>query len=151
MEGWTIRLSTRSRYGLRLMVELALLYDRGGFVFLRDIAKREGISEKYLGQLIIPLRSAGLVFSKRGAEGGYQLSRPPERITVREVVEALEGKIFVVDCLRDKAVCERAATCIAREVWKKLQDGIVATLEGMTLAGVVKMYQEKTGAFDYSI
>jgi Rrf2 family protein len=133
------------------MIELALLYDRGGFVFLRDIAKREGISEKYLGQLIIPLRSAGLVSSKRGAEGGYQLSRPPEHITVREVVEALEGKVFVVDCLRDEKVCERVATCIAREVWKKLQESVVATLGGMTLANVVRMYQEKTGVSDYSI
>lgn len=146
-----VRLSTRARYGLRFMIELALSYGKGGFVFLRDIAKREAISEKYLGQLVIPLRSAGLISSRRGAEGGYQLSRPPECVTVWEVVEALEGKISLVDCLWNEAICERVAGCVAREVWKNLQDSIVSTLKGITLADVVKMYQGKTGASDYSI
>uniref|UniRef100_A0A7V3YFZ6 RrF2 family transcriptional regulator n=1 Tax=Candidatus Caldatribacterium californiense TaxID=1454726 RepID=A0A7V3YFZ6_9BACT len=146
-----MRLSTRSRYGLRLMIELALSYDEGGFVFLRDIARREEISEKYLGQLIIPLRSAGLISSKRGAEGGYQLARPPEAITVLEIVEALEGKVVIVDCLRDEAICHRASSCAAREVWKKLQETIVRTLGGVTLAEVVRIAREKSQLPDYSI
>ncbi|WP_438317476.1 RrF2 family transcriptional regulator [Candidatus Caldatribacterium sp. SIUC1] len=133
------------------MVELALSYDERGFVFLRDIAKREEISEKYLGQLIIPLRSAGLISSKRGAEGGYQLARPPETITVLEIVEALEGKVIIVDCLRDEALCQRASSCAAREVWKKLQEAIVRALGGITLAEVVRIAREKSQLSDYSI
>jgi len=133
------------------MVELALSYDEREFVFLRDIAKREEISEKYLGQLIIPLRSAGLISSKRGAEGGYQLARPPESITVLEIVEALEGKIIIVDCLRDEALCQRASSCAAREVWKKLQEAIVRALGGITLAEVVRIAREKSQLPDYSI
>lgn len=133
------------------MIDLALSYEEGGFVFLRDIAKKEEISEKYLGQLIIPLRSAGLITSKRGAEGGYQLARPPETITVLEIVEALEGKTIIVDCLRDETLCRRAVTCAAREIWHRLQDTITSTLGSITLADAVRIAREKSRLPDYVI
>lgn len=133
------------------MIDLALSYEEGGFIFLRDIAKKEDISEKYLGQLIIPLRSAGLIASKRGAEGGYQLARPPETITVLEIVEALEGKLVIVDCLRDEGVCSRASGCAAREIWQKLQEAIVGTLGTITLADAVRIAREKSRFPDYVI
>lgn len=133
------------------MIDLALSYEEGGFVFLRDIAKKEEISEKYLGQLIIPLRSAGLITSKRGAEGGYQLARPPETITVLEIVEALEGKTIIVDCLRDETLCRRAVTCAAREIWHRLQDAITSTLGSITLADAVRIAREKSRLPDYVI
>lgn len=120
-------------------------------MFLRDIAKREEISEKYLGQLIIPLRSAGLIASKRGAEGGYQLARPPQTITVLEIVEALEGKLLLVDCLRNETLCKRAAACAAREVWNKLQNAIAETFRNITLADVVRIAREKLYCPDYVI
>lgn len=133
------------------MIDLALSYEEGGFIFLRDIAKKEEISEKYLGQLIISLRSAGLLASKRGAEGGYQLARPPETITVLEVVEALEGKMVIVDCLRDEALCKKAASCAAREIWQKLQNAIITTLGNITLADAVRIAREKSRLPDYVI
>lgn len=133
------------------MIDLALSYEEGGFTFLRDIAKKEEISEKYLGQLIISLRSAGLLASKRGAEGGYQLARPPETITVLEIVEALEGKTVIVDCLRDEALCKRAASCAAREIWQKLQNAIITTLGNITLADAVRIAREKSRLPDYVI
>ena len=94
----SLQMSTRSRYGVRLMVALALRYG-DGISLLRDVARQEGISEKYLGQIIIPLKAAGLVLSQRGAHGGYSLARPPEDITVRDVVEAIEGSIAPVPCV----------------------------------------------------
>ena len=84
----SLQMSTRARYGVRLMVALAINYGNG-ISLLKDIARREGISEKYLGQIVIPLKSAQLVASQRGSHGGYSLARPPEDITVRDVVEAI--------------------------------------------------------------
>ncbi len=117
--GMKIRFSTRSRYGLRFMIELALFYDSKNLVFLREIAEKEDISEKYLTQLAIPLRARGLISSRRGAGGGYRLSRPPAQITAKEVIEALEGGIscrlpgesrslFPSPFLRSKEDVERA-------------------------------------------
>ena len=94
-----MRTSTRSRYGVRLMLELALSHGKGP-IFLKDIARRQEISDKYLSQIIIPLKSAGLVSSHRGAHGGYVLQREPARITIREIVEVLEG-ITLQDLVRD--------------------------------------------------
>src|SRR5512137_2031028 len=94
----SLQMSTRSRYGVRLMVALAVNWG-GGTSLLRDIARQEGISEKYLGQIIIPLKTAGMVTSHRGAHGGYSLGRPPRDITVKDVVEAIEGKIAPVPCV----------------------------------------------------
>lgn len=94
----SLQMSTRSRYGVRLMVALALRYG-DGISLLREISRQEGISEKYLGQIIIPLKAAGLVLSQRGAHGGYSLARPPGDITVRDVVEAIEGSIAPVPCV----------------------------------------------------
>ncbi|HPU08754.1 MAG TPA: Rrf2 family transcriptional regulator [Candidatus Atribacteria bacterium] len=134
-----IRFSTRSRYGLRFMIELALFYDSKNLVFLREIAEKEDISEKYLTQLAIPLRARGLISSRRGAGGGYRLSRPPAQITAKEVIEALEGGIFPVDCLENPDLCSRVPFCAARKMWKELQDKISETLEKFTLEDLARM------------
>ena len=114
-----MKLSTRSRYGVRLMTRLALNHGKGA-TLMRDISRIEGISEKYLGQIIIPLRGAGLVSGRRGAGGGYTLSRAPSEITVRDVVEVLEGDISLVPCTGDPSACSRRGACAATEVWQKL-------------------------------
>ena len=149
----SLQMSTRSRYGVRLMVALALRYG-DGISLLRDVARQEGISEKYLGQIIIPLKAAGLVLSQRGAHGGYSLARPPEDITVRDVVEAIEGSIAPVPCVDPAAGasvgecgenpggCERATTCVATRVWQKLRDDIVQSLSSFTLAGLARDARE---------
>jgi Rrf2 family transcriptional regulator, cysteine metabolism repressor len=149
----SLQMSTRGRYGVRLMVALAMNYGRGSSL-LKDIAHQEGISEKYLGQIIIPLKSTGLVVSQRGAHGGYALSRPPEAITVKDVVEAIEGAIAPVPCVDptagasaaecgdDPTGCDRATTCVATRVWKKLRDDIVSSLSSFTLAAMAKEARE---------
>jgi Rrf2 family cysteine metabolism transcriptional repressor len=146
-------MSTRGRYGVRLMVALALNYGRGS-ALLNGIARQEGISEKYLGQIIIPLKSSGLVVSQRGAHGGYSLARPPEDITVKDVVEAIEGAVAPVPCVDpaagagpaecgdDPTGCDRATTCVATRVWQKLHDDIVSSLSSFTLAAMAKEARE---------
>jgi len=147
----SLQMSTRARYGVRLMVALAINYGNG-ISLLKDIARREGISEKYLGQIVIPLKSAQLVASQRGSHGGYSLARPPEDITVRDVVEAIEGRVALAPCAGEAAsdpgciespsACERATTCVVSRVWKKLQEDIVGSLASFTLAGLARQTRE---------
>ena len=136
-----MHMSTRGRYGVRLMVALALNYGNGT-TLLRDVSRREGISEKYLGQIIIPLKSAGLVTSQRGSRGGYALACPPESITVKDVVEAIEGKIAAVLCVHDPEACARASSCVATRVWKQLSEDIERSLSSHTLAALARQTRE---------
>ena len=103
-----MKLSTRSRYGVRLMIALAAA---GGdkSVFLKDIAASEDISEKYLSLIVIPLRAAGLIRSIRGARGGYVLAREPKDISLCDIVEAVEGETCLVNCVKDPDICQRAS------------------------------------------
>lgn len=137
-----MKLSTRGRYGVRLMLELALHYGEGP-VLLRDIAERQGISEKYLWQLINPLKTTGLINSLRGAHGGYVLGREPESISLKEILRILEGSLCLVDCVDDPALCERSPTCISREIWGEASRGMQQTLEATTLATMVAKQKEK--------
>lgn len=138
-----MKLSTRSRYGVRMMVDLAGHYGNDP-VFLKDIARREDISEKYLSLIVIPLRSAGLIQSTRGAHGGYVLTRPPEKINVGDIIDALEGNICLVDCVKNSRECSRARTCATRDLWSGLSAKIRETLGSVTLADLVRKQREKT-------
>ena len=137
-----MKISTRARYGTRLMLELGLYYGKAP-IFLKDIARREEISEKYLSQIIIPLKAQGLVSSFRGAKGGYLLSKPPSQITIKEIVEILEGGLNLLRCVRDLSVRHRASKCATRDVWGLLEDKITNTLSSITLEDLVKIYKEK--------
>lgn len=132
-----MRLSTRARYGMRFMVELALNYNQGS-IFLREIAQNEKISEKYLSYLIIPLKAEGLIYSSRGVHGGYRLAKAPDLITVKDVVQVLEGDIRIVECVKDPSVCNRTKDCITREIWKTLDDKILTVLNSITLKDLIK-------------
>jgi Rrf2 family protein len=146
-----LRMSTRGRYGLRLMVALALNYGNGT-TLLRDVSRREGISEKYLGQIVIPLKNAGLILSRRGALGGYALARPPGELTVKDVVEAIEGRVAAGPCVHDPEACARATACVASEVWKKLSADIERSLSSFTLAGLAGQARELAASGpDYQI
>jgi Rrf2 family protein len=123
------------------MLSLARSYGQGP-LFLKDIAKTEEISEKYLSLIIIPLRGIGLVISTRGAHGGYTLARSPEKITLKEIVDVLEGNC-IVDCIKDPTACSRVETCASRDIWKLLEGRISETLEGITLQQLVAMNREK--------
>jgi len=137
-----MKLSTRTRYGVRLMLDLAVNRDRGQ-IFLKDIAREEDISEKYLSLIIIPLKARGLVSSTRGAHGGYTLAKPATEITLKEIVDILEGDICLVDCVKNPSACSRSDTCASRDLWTKVSDRISQTLDAITLDELVRMSREK--------
>ena len=137
-----MKLSTRTRYGVRLMVALAENYGKTS-VFLKDIAKGEDISEKYLSLIIIPLRGVGLVNSIRGAHGGYNLAKEPSQITLKEIVDVLEGDCSLVDCVKNPSSCSRVPICASHDIWENIGNTISEALSSITLDMVVKKNQEK--------
>ena len=144
-----MKLSTRSRYGLRLLYRLALNYERGP-VQLSDIAQKEDISEKYLGQIIIQLRSSGIVGSVRGPQGGYYLTRHPAQVTVMKALTVLEGSLHPVECV-ETGRCGRAGECGTRWIWEMLNQRITETLTGITLEDMIDWRGRETGAATYII
>ncbi len=131
-----MKLSAKEQYGLRAMIELGRRYGDGP-VSLSDVAEAQGVSLGYLEQITPLLREANLVESTRGARGGYQLRRPPREITVGDVVRALEeGYIMPLKCIpgtEEEESCSRTEVCAAREVWRRMHEGIVEVLDSTTL------------------
>ena len=123
---------------------LASRYGKGPLE-LHEIAKKENISLKYLEQVIIPLRTAGLVKSVRGARGGYSLGKPPAEICLKDLVEILEGPLTLVDCLGDPRRCERSAACVTREIWSEVSEAIYDIFHSITLEDMVQRQKEKEG------
>ena len=140
-----MKLSTRSQYGVRFMLALARNYGQG-YVYLKDIAKGEGMSEKYLSLITIALKGVGLINACRGARGGYALSRRPAEINIKEIVDALEGDSCLVDCVKDANACPRVPICASRDIWVFLGDKIDETLSSFTLEQMVRLNQEKAEA-----
>jgi Rrf2 family protein len=132
-----MKLSTRSRYGTRLMLDMAQHY-REGPIHLGDIAKRQNVSVKYLEQIIIPLKKAHYIESIRGSKGGHTLTKPPEEITVGEIVAILEQGASLVECVADPTVCERADICPTRLLWKEASQAMFDRLEAVTLADLME-------------
>ncbi|MEE4353059.1 MAG: Rrf2 family transcriptional regulator [Desulfatiglans sp.] len=138
-----MKLSTRSRYGTRMMADLAEHYDEGP-VQIGSIAKRQEVSVKYLEQLIIPLKRSGFIKSVRGPRGGHMLSRPPEEITIGEIVTVLEGGIDLTGCLEEVDLCERSGHCLMRKVWQEASDAMYEKLNDKSLADLVRPSSENT-------
>lgn len=136
-----MRLSTKGRYGVRVLLELALR--GGGTVPLKDIARSQQISLLYLEHLIAPLISAGIVKTARGARGGIRLAKPPEEIKLSDLVELLEGPIAIVDCIDDPKTCPRSKFCVTRDVWTEVKHAIETVLESKTLQDLVQMQKSK--------
>jgi len=132
-----MRLSTKSRYGTRAMLDIAINYKKGP-VSVKSLAKRQDISVKYMEQLIPLLKLAGLIRSVRGAGGGYTLSKHADQIKLRDIIDALEGSIFPVDCIDNPEMCDRAKKCVTYEIWKDIQNTINNMLDSLTLADMVK-------------
>lgn len=132
-----MRLSTRSRYGTRMMIELAEHYDNGP-VQVGEIAERQGISVKYLEQLIIPLKKANYVKSVRGRKGGHMLAKSPEEISVGEIVELLEGGINLSECIENPEVCDRSATCLTRGLWETATGAMSRELNAIKLSDLIE-------------
>ena len=134
-----MKLSTRGRYGIHAMYELAANYG-GSPVSIKALAEKQNIPEAYLEQLIAVLRKDELVVSIRGAQGGYRLARTPEEITVGDVLRSLEGGLRLIDCLEEEETCGKSCACPSRIVWKKLSDGLNAIVDSITLKDMIEEY-----------
>lgn len=142
-----IKVSTKGRYGTRLMLNLARHYNSGiRAVILKDVAEEEDISIRYLEQIIIPLKIYKLVKSIRGAGGGYTLARKPSEITICEILEALEGTCALVDCVEDKDYCDRLPTCAAYEIWHEASEILKSYFQKVTLQYVLDLCEKKQKA-----
>ena len=149
MKEQTMKLSTRTRYAVRAMIELAQ-NEAGRPLQLKVIAERQDISVKYLEQLMAVLRSAGLIRSVRGSKGGYVLSRPPSQVRLSDIIHCLEGTVATVECVEDSQSCARAAECAARQVWIKVQKAIDEVMQSISLQDVVDMARDAKQS-DYQI
>ena len=143
-----MRVSTKGRYALRLMLDLAM-HNTGSPVSLKDIAERQGISDKYLEQIISILNKAGYVRSVRGAQGGYSLRKKPEEYTVGMILRLTEGSLSPVACVYgDNPVdCDREADCVTVLVWRRLSEAINDVVDNITLADLVDWSLQKTGQY----
>lgn len=135
-----MKISTKGRYGLRILIDLAMHSGGDTPRMLKDIAGSQQISAKYLSRLIIDLRRARMVRSVRGIRGGFFLAKKPSEITLLDVLEAMEGTISVVDCVIAPEKCQRHRGCPSRGVWCELNDGIRALMRKTTLEEIIKRH-----------
>jgi Rrf2 family cysteine metabolism transcriptional repressor len=137
-----MKLSTRGRYGTRVLLDLAL-HDGKEPIPLKDIAQRQQISLLYLEHIVAPLISVGMIRSTRGARGGVQLAKPPQEIKLSEALGVLEGSIAPVDCINNPEACSRSEFCATRDVWIELKKAMDGVLESKTLQDLVEMQKKK--------
>jgi Rrf2 family protein len=135
-----MKLSSRSRYGFRALLELAIAHGSGPLQ-IRMIAERQNISNKYLEQLIAMMKSAGLVKSVRGPKGGYLLAKAPNEIRLSKVFTTLEGPLVIEECLEHAEYCSKCTDCVTRQVWSEMHNAIMAVLDSMTLQDLVDKIQ----------
>ena len=134
-----MKISTKGRYGLRTLMDIAL-HQQKGPVTLKEIADRQKISVKYLWQVINPLKQAGILRVTRGAKGGYILGKHPDKITMHDIVTVLEGPIAIIDCLNKENFCEQIDNCVAHTVWSEVSAAVENVLLSITFASVLKKY-----------
>ena len=146
-----MKISTKGRYAVRVMMDLAM-HNTGEYIKVKQIAQRQGISEKYLEQIISVLNKAGYVRSTRGAQGGYRIAGDPENYTVGMVLRLTEGNLCPVACLENEVnECERCDTCETLSVWKELNDAINNVVDGVTIADLAERQMAREEAMNYSI
>jgi len=131
-----MKISTKGRYALRLMVDLAIAGSPAP-ISLKDVAARQNLSDKYLEQIVTPLSHAGLVRSVRGAGGGYLLTRKPEEYTVGDILRPLEGDLAPVECATDATYCDRCGQCVTLELWQDIHRAVSQVVDNTTLADLV--------------
>lgn len=147
----SMKLSTKGRYGLRAVLDLAVHTDDEA-VALSQVAERQGISINYLEQLIAKLKKSGIVNGIRGAQGGYLLAKPAEEISIGEILRALEGDLNPVDCsevTNSDNPCSKSDSCVTKYVWKRISDSINDAVDGIMLSELVaesKKVQADAGA-----
>lgn len=134
-----MKISTKGRYGLRTLMDIAV-HQANGPVNLNDIAERQGISAKYLWQIVNLLKTAGFVRGTRGPKGGYVLVRPPSEITLLDVIQVLEGPVTLVECVDDPDLCSRVGDCVAHSVWTEVSLAIRDALRKVTLSEILRRH-----------
>ncbi len=144
-----MKISTKGRYALRLMLDLAI-HNTGEYITIKSISARQEISDKYLEQIITQLSKAGYVKSTRGAQGGYRLAKSPEEYTVGSILRLIEGSLAPVACLDDDSICTRGTQCATLDVWVQLNDAINNVVDNITLADLVDKQMRLSGN-DYVI
>lgn len=147
-----MKISTKGRYGLRILMDLAI-HQSDKPRLIRDIAKSQQISEKYISRLVIALRKAGMIRSVRGVNGGFHLAMKPEDITLLDVIEVMEGPLSIVDCVSAPKQCSMSENCAPREIWCKLNEDIRGLMRQTTLADILASYarQNQQQFTDYCI
>lgn len=138
-----MRLSTRGRYGTRAMLDLAM-HNGERSVLLKDIAKRQDISERYLENIMRVLVSRGLASSLQGRNGGFSLAKKPGDIKLSQIIQAVEGSMSPVFCVDNPKLCKRVPVCVTYEIWKRLEKAMSKVLNSITLEDMMKMHKEKT-------
>lgn len=142
-----MKISTKGRYALRLMLDLAI-YNTGEPISIKDIAKRQQISEKYLEQIISVLNKAGYVRSIRGAQGGYLLKKEPKEYTVGMILRLTEGDLAPVSCVgEESAGCDRRDSCVTVRIWERINDAVNNVVDNITLEDLVEWQAEKSDQY----
>ena len=136
-----MKISTKGRYGLRVLLDVAL-HEDDGVVSLRDISRRQAISQKYLWQVVTPLKAAGLLRAVRGTQGGYALARAPADSSLHDIVKILEGADSIVDCVGSPDACERSVDCVARGAWLQIEEQLDSALKAVTLKSLVEKQRD---------
>ena len=140
-----MKLSTKGRYASRAMLDLSLHFGEGP-IMVKDIARRHNLSERYLEQLLIPLKTAGLVRGIRGARGGFMLAKPPSEIRLLDIIRIMEGSTSPVECVDDERLCSASDKCATREVWKEMKEAIDNVLMATTLEDLKDNHIKAEGA-----
>lgn len=149
-----MKISTKGRYGLQALLDLAI-YGQNDYISLKSVAERQGMSDNYLEQLFASLKKNGLVESTRGAQGGYRLSKGASEITVKQVLNALEGPLALVDCIIEgnEQDCDRYECCVTRVLWQKIMDKLDEVTDSISLADLVECHKvtKSTKGLEYYI
>lgn len=138
-----MKLSTKSRYGLRVLLQIAIDSEKKRIVTGRELARRQEISEPYLEQIMIPLKNSGTISTVRGCRGGYRLKKPPSEITVLSVIEIFEGDLHLVRCRDSHSPCPRHEYCITSKIWMELTESIREKADSINLELLMNMAKEQ--------
>ena len=137
-----MKLSTKSRYALRAIIELDAI-SNGKPVFVREIAKRQEISERYLENIFTQLRSNGVLISLKGKNGGFRLAKDPKEITLLDIITAVEGQLSIVECATNDNTCERSADCVSREIWREINATLVEKIGSYRLDEIIARHNKE--------
>ncbi len=137
-----MKLSTKSRYGLRVLLQIAIDSETQRVVTGRELAGKQEISEPYLEQIMIPLKNSGTVSTIRGCRGGYRLKRQPHEITVLDIIELFEGELCLVKCSEGDSTCKRCDTCVTSQIWEELSISLRNKAASINLASLVTLAKQ---------